>query len=71
VTPRPKSAAQLYDVAFAGLEAARAQSRVELAASEARLAQLKHAAELERLGRHAEARRIITAVERDQRRVPS
>jgi hypothetical protein len=36
MTPRRRSAAQMYDVAFAALEAAGAQSRVELAESEAR-----------------------------------
>lgn len=68
MTPRRRSSAELYDVAFAALEAAGAQSRVELAESEARIAALKHAAELERIGRMGEAAKIIARVEREQRR---
>lgn len=64
-----RSAAQMYDEAFASLEAAAAQSRLEAAASEARVAQLKHAAELEKQGRAKEAARIIAAVEREQARL--
>jgi hypothetical protein len=62
------TAKQLYDAAFAAFEAAAAQGRVELAASEARLARLKHAAELERQGRHEEAAPIIAAVKAEQER---
>jgi hypothetical protein len=69
MTPRRKSAAELYDLAFAALDAAGAQSRLELAESEARVARLKHAAELEKLGRQKEADRIIAAVAREQRRL--
>lgn len=68
MTPRRKSASELYDLAFAALEAAGAQSRLELLESEARIARLKHAAELEKLGRQREADRIIAAVAREQRR---
>jgi hypothetical protein len=56
----------MFDAAFAGMEAARAQSRVEIAASDARVARLKHAAELERIGRHEEAEPIIAAVRAEQ-----
>lgn len=66
---RPASAHELYGVAFAALEAAGAQSRVELAASEARIARLRHAAELEAIGRNSEADQIIAAVQREQERV--
>ena len=68
MTPRRRTAAELYDVAFAQFEAAGAQSRVELAESDARVAELKLAAELERNGRQAEADRLIAQVEREQRR---
>jgi hypothetical protein len=69
VTPRRKTASELYDVAFAALEAASAQSRVEHAESEARIARLKHAAELEKQGRYKEAEKIIRAVQREQDRL--
>jgi hypothetical protein len=58
----------MYDAAFAALEAAAAQSRVEQAASEVRVAQLKHAAVLEKQSCAKEAARIIAAVEREQAR---
>jgi hypothetical protein len=51
VTARRRTAGELYDVAFAAFDAAGAQSRVELAESDARVARLKLAAELERNGR--------------------
>lgn len=68
MTPRRKSAADLYEIAFAQLDAARAQSRVEMAESEARVAKLKLAAELERNGRQKEADRLLAEVTRDQQR---
>lgn len=69
MTPRRKTAAQMYEVAFAALEAAAAQSRVEQAESEARLARLKMAAELERMGRAREAATVLRGVEREQERL--
>lgn len=66
---RRKSAATLYDEGFAVLERARAESRVEHAASESRVARLKHAAELEGQGRMKEAEKIIAAVRREQERL--
>jgi hypothetical protein len=58
----------MYDVAFAAFDAAAAQSRVELAEVEARVAKLRLAAELERQGRQKEADRVLAEVEREQRR---
>lgn len=68
MTPRRKTAAELYDLAFAQLDAANAQSRVEHAEIDARIAKLRLAAELERQGRQAEASKLIAQVEREQRR---
>lgn len=47
-------------------KAALAQGRVEAAASAARVARLRHAAELERQGRYTEAAPIIAAVRAEQ-----
>lgn len=69
MTPRPKSATQLYDAAFAALDHANAVHRVEMAETEARIAKLKHAAELEKLGRQREANKLLAQVEREQRRL--
>jgi hypothetical protein len=64
-----KRSAQLYDEAFAAFEHAAATGRVEAAETDARIAKLKHAAELEKVGRQKDADRLIGQVERDQRRL--
>jgi hypothetical protein len=69
MTPRRKTANELYDLAFAQLEAAGAQSRIEAAESESRVARLKMAAELEKMGRQKEADVILRGVEREQKRL--
>jgi hypothetical protein len=68
---KPRSAAEQYEVAFAALEAAGAQSRVERMQSEARVARLKLAAELERQGRYDEAREITEQVRAEQNEIGS
>lgn len=60
------TAKQMFDEATSLFEAALAQSRVERAASEARIARLRHAAELEKQGRYEEARPIIEAIRSEQ-----
>ena len=69
MSPRQKSASELYDLAVAAFDHAHAVSRVEMAATDARIAKLKHAAELEKIGRPKEAARLIAQVEREQRRL--
>jgi hypothetical protein len=58
--------ADLFAAGFAALEAARAESRVELLQSEARVARLRYVAELERLGRTEEAARELAAIRAEQ-----
>lgn len=60
--------AATFRAALALFEAARSESRVELALSEARVAKLKAAAELERAGRLEEARVIVDEVRAEQAR---
>jgi hypothetical protein len=53
-------------MALAAYESALAESRVEFAVSQTRVARLKLASELEKLGRHDEASEIIAAVREEQ-----
>jgi hypothetical protein len=66
VTPRLKTSSQLYEIAFAAMDVASKQARVEMAAAEARVAKLKLAAELEKVGRVKEAGRVLAEIEREQ-----
>lgn len=69
MTPRRKTSAELYDAAFAAMEVAQAESRLEAAASESRIARLKHAKELLALGAEREALSLVKGVEREQERL--
>ena len=58
----------LFDAAMGMAEAAAAQSRVEIALSESRLAKLRAAAELEAAGRMEEAGKLLAEVRAEQER---
>jgi hypothetical protein len=59
-------ATDTYAAALSLFESAAAESRVELALSESRVARLRAAAELERAGRVDEARELVDAVRAEQ-----
>lgn len=60
------SSVEMFDQAAALFERALAKSRAETALSEARVAKLKAAAELERIGDLEESRRLIAEVRAEQ-----
>ena len=68
VAPKVSESKRLFDAAMGMAEAAAAQGRVELALSEARVAKLRAAAELERAGRMEEAETLLAEVRAEQER---
>jgi hypothetical protein len=61
-----RNSRELMDAALELVDAARLQSRAELAAAEARVARLKAAAAFEQAGRQDEADRLLAEVRAEQ-----